>query len=122
MPSGQFSLLTLETHQDKLSLLRIITERALYDWSREHARARTSLVHWVQVTKQSNWLSSQSIRRTFPTADQVSVASGRSVIIFNIAGNRFRLICAVHFKTKCVFALRFMTHADYDKADWMREL
>ena len=84
--------------------------------------ARTSLVHWVQVVKQSQWRSGVALRQTFPSADPVTVASGRTVIVFNIAGNLFRLVCAVHFNTGLVFALRFMTHAEYDKNTWKNEL
>ena len=39
-----------------------------------------------------------------------------------IGGNDFRLIAAVHFNTKVVFVLRFMTHAEYDKNTWKDDL
>lgn len=48
--------------------------------------------------------------------------SGRTVVVFDIAGNRFRMIAAIHFNTAVVFALRFMTHAEYDKNKWKDEL
>jgi len=108
--------------RDKLSLLRIITEKALKEWSLKHARAKVSLAKWVRVVKLSRWNTLVDIRATFPSADQISLGSGRSVIIFNIAGNQFRLVCAVHFRTKMVFALKFMTHSEYDKMSWKNEL
>jgi mRNA interferase HigB len=52
----------------------------------------------------------------------VRVQSGRNVVVFNIGGNDFRLVCAVHFNTEMVFALRFMTHAEYSKDAWKNEL
>ena len=92
------------------------------EWSLRHARAKVSLANWVRVVKLSRWNTLVDIRATFPSADQVSVGSGRSVIIFNIAGNQYRLVCAVHFRTKMVFALKFMTHSEYDKMSWKNEL
>lgn len=103
-------------------MLRIITEKSLRDWARSHARARPSLTQWVAVVKQARWRSLASLKRTFASADQVTVASGRTMIVFNIGGNHFRLICAVHFNSGLVFALRFMTHSEYSKDKWKDDL
>jgi mRNA interferase HigB len=59
---------------------------------------------------------------TLSSADQVRVESGRTVVIFNIRGNNFRLICALHYNTGVVYALRFLTHAEYSKNQWKTEL
>ena len=61
------------------------------------------------------------LRRVLPSADLVTVASGRAVIIFNIK-DRYRLITAIHFNRKIVFVLRLMTHSEYDKELWKRIL
>jgi hypothetical protein len=55
-------------------------------------------------------------------ADQVRVASGNPVMVFNICGNHFRLVCAIHYNTGKVFLLRFLTHAEYDQDRWKNEL
>ena len=62
------------------------------------------------------------MRSMFPSADWVTVRSGRKVVVFNVAGNEFRLVCAVHFNTGMVFALRFLTHAEYSQESWKDEL
>jgi hypothetical protein len=54
--------------------------------------------------------------------DPVKVASGRMVTIFNVCGNDFRLITAIHYDKQRLYTLRFMTHADYSKNDWKKEL
>ena len=77
---------------------------------------------WLKRTLAAEWESFADLRRTFPAADGVQVASGKTVIVFNIGGNDFRLIAAVHFNTKVVFVLRFMTHAEYDKNTWKDDL
>jgi mRNA interferase HigB len=59
---------------------------------------------------------------TFPHADQVTVASKRTVTVFNIGGNNYRLITAIHYNTKIVYILRFLTHAEYDKDAWKKAL
>ena len=102
--------------------MRIIAEGTIRQWANEHARAASSLRQWVRVVRAVRWRSFAELRRTFPSADWVSVKSGRKVAVFNIGGNEFRLVCAVHFNTEMVFALRFMTHAEYSKDTWKKDL
>ena len=42
--------------------------------------------------------------------------------VFNVGGNEFRLLCAVHFNPGMVFALRFLSHAEFSKDNWKNEL
>ena len=51
------------------------------------------------------------MRATFPHADAVTVASGRSVVVFNIAGNKYRLITAIHYNRQLAFTLMVLTHS-----------
>lgn len=102
--------------------VRIIAEGTIQRWANEHGRAASSLRQWVRVVRSARWGSFVELRRTFPIADWVSVKSGRKVAVFNIAGNQFRLVCAVHFNTEMVFALRCMTHAEYSKDTWKMDL
>jgi mRNA interferase HigB len=102
--------------------MRIIAEGALRQWAHDHARAAVSLRQWVKVVRPVRWRSFAEMRRTFPSADWVPVKSGRKVVVFNVSGNEFRLVCAIHFNTGMVFALRFLTHAEYSKDHWRNEL
>jgi mRNA interferase HigB len=102
--------------------MRIIAEETIRQWAGEHARAAASLRQWVKVVRPVRWGSFAEMRRTFPAADLVTVKSGRKVAVFNVGGNEFRLMCAVHFNTGMVFALRFLPHAEYSKNTWKNEL
>lgn len=102
--------------------MRVIAEGTVRQWAEEHARAASSLQQWVKLVNAAQWRSFPELRRDFPSADLVTVRSGRKVVVFNIGGNNFRLLCAVHFNTGLVFALRFLTHAEYDKDEWTKEL
>jgi len=102
--------------------MRIITENKINEYTKKHPNAKSSLTHWIQQTKNHSWKSIQEVRRIFPHADMATVASGRTVIIFNIAGNNYRLISAIHFNRDTAFVLKIMTHAEYDKQHWKKEL
>ena len=102
--------------------MRIIAEATIRQWAGDHARAASSLRQWVKVVRPVRWGSFAELRRTFPSADLVTVKSRRKVVVFNVGGNEFRLVCAVHFNAGMVFALRFMSHAEYSKDNWKNEL
>lgn len=74
------------------------------------------------LTQGALWACLDDVRATFPHADLVKVQSGRKVVVFNIAGNRFRLVTAIHFNLGKVFVLRFMSHADYSRDRWKEQL
>lgn len=102
--------------------MRIITRKRLNQWADRYPDARTSLFTWAAVTTAADWQSLMDVRRDFPTADGVVVASGNTVTVFNIRGNKHRLITAIHYRGGRVYALRFLTHGDYDNDDWKRDL
>jgi mRNA interferase HigB len=88
----------------------------------QYPQARPSLEQWLMRTKAANWTNIADLRQTFPSADPVRVTSGRTVIVFNIAGNRYRLLTAIHYNLRKVFVLRFLTHAEYTRETWKDEL
>jgi mRNA interferase HigB len=98
--------------------MRIVTEKRLREFARKHPDAVASLLAWVAVVRKGRWANLTELRRTFPTADGVTVASRRTATVFNIRGNHYRLITAVHYDKQRVFVMRFLTHAEYDKGSW----
>jgi mRNA interferase HigB len=98
--------------------VRIIKPTRIREYWRRHPGAKSSLEQWLLRARAAIWLSFMDVRETFPGADLMIVASGRRVVVFNIAGNRYRLITAIHFNRHKVFVLRFLTHAEYDKNEW----
>jgi mRNA interferase HigB len=98
--------------------VRVITRKRLRVFAREHADARASLEAWRRVTEAAEWASLDDVRRDFPTADGVRVTSGRVVTVFNIRGNKYRLITAIHYNRDLVYVMRFYTHAEYDRDRW----
>ncbi len=62
------------------------------------------------------------VRRDFPSADGVPVGGGEMVIVFNIGGNKYRLVTAIHYNTGILYTLRVPTHADYNRGRWKHQL
>ena len=95
--------------------MRVISRPAILRFSETHAAALAPLLNWYRITRRANWDSLADVRRDFAHADVV----GRRTV-FNVHGNDYRLIARVNYKTKRVFILHVLTHAEYDKGDWKR--
>ena len=102
--------------------MRIIKPGAVRERMRRHPASKPAQEGWLAIVKAAKWRNLAELKRTLPRADQVMSDSKRQVVVFNIAGNKFRLIAAVHFNTGIVFALDFLTHAEYSKDRWKDQL
>lgn len=87
-----------------------------------HPKAARYLAAWTMTTRAARWRNLAELRRVYPSADLVTVASGKGVVVFNVCGNSYRLIVAIHFDRQLAYTLRFLTHAEYSKDRWKDEL
>src|ERR1700744_1977430 len=98
--------------------MRVIKFSRLREFLETHARAKISLTLWYAVARKASWHNLMDVRKSFGSADEVKVKSGKTVVIFNIGGNSYRLICAIHYNRRKIFILRLLTHAEYSKNNW----
>jgi mRNA interferase HigB len=102
--------------------MRVIKKTTLLEYSKTHAKAERPLWRWHEITSRAQWEDFDEVRAYFPHADMVRVASHRPVVVFNIGGNDYRLVAAIHYNKQVVYVLRIMTHAEYDKGEWKKQL
>jgi mRNA interferase HigB len=91
----------------------VISRKAIREFGKTHPDSVPSLSNWFQITRRASWRTFSELREDFGSADQV----GRRTV-FNIAGNKFRLIARVNFQTGRVFILHIMKHSEYAKGGW----
>src|ERR1700680_5302592 len=93
--------------------VRIIKRGALEKFWREHPDGKANLEAWYAVVRKADWKTPVELKQVYPNADLV----GRRTV-FNIAGNKYRLIARVNYVSQTVFVLQLLTHSDYDKGAW----
>ncbi len=98
--------------------MRIITRKRLRIFARKHPDASESLEKWHRVFREAEWESLQDVRRVYPHADTVTVDSGCTVTVFNVCGNKYRLMAAIHYNRQRVYVLMILRHAEYSKGFW----
>jgi mRNA interferase HigB len=98
--------------------MRIIAVGTLREfWSRPGRRdAEQPLRTWVHIVRAVDWSRPTDIKVLFNSAD--ILANDR--VVFNIGGNKYRLIAAVHYRGKRVYVRFIGTHAEYDAIDAAR--
>ena len=93
--------------------MHIITRKRLNQFAEEHPDIKTALVKWYQEMKKEDFNSISELRQIFPTADKVG-----KLTVFNIGGNKARLIAAIHYNRKKVYIRAILTHNQYDQNTW----
>lgn len=95
--------------------MRIIKEKTLIKYCNlsKYKPAKESLKAWVYEVRYSNWSSASELKAKYRNA---SVISSKRVV-FNIKGNKYRLIVDIEYKLKIVFVVWFGTHSEYDKIE-----
>jgi mRNA interferase HigB len=93
--------------------MHIISKKALQDFWEKHKDSEGPLKTWFSLVKASRYTGYSDLKETFGSIDKVG-----DKIVFNIGGNKYRLITVIHFKFGKVYVRAVLTHREYDKEEW----
>ena len=94
--------------------MQVIVRRTLREFWRRHPRAEGPIRAWLAVVTKQRWTDPNEIKRIFgTTVDFV----GDNRVIFDIGGNKYRLVVHVSFKLGRVLIKFIGTHREYDRID-----
>lgn len=89
----------------------VISKTIIREFTNIHADVVDSLDNWYEITSNSDWGNFNEMKNTFNSVDAV----GNDRYVFNIKGNKYRLIALIIFKVRTVFILFVGTHSEYNK-------
>lgn len=93
--------------------MHIITRKRLNDFAEKYPETENALAHWYKTAKTNDFNNFAELREFFPSADQVG-----KLTVFNIGGNKVRLIAIIHYNRKKIYIRAVLTHIEYDKSKW----
>ena len=91
--------------------MRIISKKTLREFWEKHKDSEQQLKSWFQETNSVEWKNPKQIKREYPSAS--FLADNR--IVFNIKGNKYRLIVKINYDHNILWVRFIGTHAEYDK-------
>ena len=95
--------------------MHLISRKALKQFWDRHPDSQNSLIRWFHIMEKNEFSTFNSLRQTFPSADLVG-----ELVVFNLGGDKYRLIVSVRFNRAKVFIRHVLTHSEYDKEAWKK--
>lgn len=93
--------------------MRIIARKTLKDFWEDHPDSEQPLKSWFKVSKAADWKNPTEVKACYKSASVLK--EGR--VVFNIAGNKYRIITKINYPYRVVY-IRFVgTHKQYDDVD-----
>ncbi|MCJ2128874.1 type II toxin-antitoxin system HigB family toxin [Methylobacterium sp. E-045] len=89
--------------------MRVISNKSLVAFAATHASASAPLQAWRKIVETNGFANFSELKKTFNTVDRA-----RGYYVFDVGGNKYRLIAAIHFDTQKLFVRHVFTHKEYD--------
>ena len=96
--------------------MRVISRKTLREFCGKHSDAGEALYDWYRITTKAQWQNLLDVQQLYAKAEAVG-----NFTIFNIKGNRYRLIVDLVYKTQRIYVKYVLTHAEYDKDEWKND-
>jgi mRNA interferase HigB len=96
-----------------LQSMHVISRKRLNEFVDRHPDSKASLAHWYGLMKRGYFANFAQLREIFPSADQVG-----NLTVFNIGGNKVRLIAAIHYNRQRIYVRAILTHDEYNDQSW----
>ena len=93
--------------------MHVITQSRIWIAKKKYPESANALDGWYRVIKKNQFNNFAELKRSFNSVDKIG-----SVFVFDIGGNKIRLIAHIHFQRKKVYIRGVLTHKEYDKNKW----
>lgn len=93
--------------------MHVITRKRILEAAEKHPQCESALFQWYRLISKGTFHNFAELKATFGSVDKVG-----HLYLFDISGNKLRLIAAVHFNTGKVFIRHILTHEEYDSNRW----
>ena len=93
--------------------MHVISRKTLRQFWQQHPESEMALARWFKIMEQTDFKNVAELRKSFPNADQVG-----NLTVFNIGGNKARLIAAIHYNRRIIYVRHVLTHREYDEGKW----
>ncbi|MGO9677782.1 MAG: type II toxin-antitoxin system HigB family toxin [Candidatus Sulfotelmatobacter sp.] len=104
---------TAQSRLARVDGMHVISRKRLKEAVTRHGDLVVQLDVWFRVAKRAEWKNLADVRKTFSSADAVGKWT-----VFNVKGNRYRLITEINYAFGRIYIRYVLTHAEYDRGIW----
>ena len=94
--------------------MKVLGEAVIAGFARKHPASRRPLQRFVNIARAALWPHFPAVKETFPATDY---APATGTLVFNVGGNKYRLIARVDFEEQLLAIQTVLTHGEYDRED-----
>ncbi|MBF0500993.1 MAG: type II toxin-antitoxin system HigB family toxin [Candidatus Riflebacteria bacterium] len=98
-----------------IRVVHVISRKAFSAFAVKYPDSAEPLASWYRIISRNAFRNISELRNAFNSVDAVA-----GPYVFNIGGNKYRLVAAVHFNGGRVYIRHLMTHSEYDKGTWKK--
>ncbi len=96
--------------------MHVISRKKLRDFCKKHADCCEVLDDWYRTVSKEKWENLVEVQAIYPQAEAVG-----NFTVFNIKGNKYRLISSINYQKQVIYIKYILTHAEYDKDNWKND-
>ena len=96
--------------------------RTFYQSKPEFRRHSAAFEAWFKLTRKAHWRDFEDTKALFGQTDVAKTATKRTAMIFDIGGNKYRIITLVDYLRQTVLITHVLTHAEYDRNIWKEDI
>jgi mRNA interferase HigB len=96
--------------------MHVISRAKLREFCANHADSCEALDDWFKTAERADWANLIEVQMVYPKAEAVG-----GFTVFNIKGNRYRLIASIVYERQIIYIKYILTHAEYDKDTWKND-
>ena len=93
--------------------MRVLGTEVIEEAKKTHRDLTSSVATWLMIAREARWKNLNEVRLTWRNTDCV-----KGMTIFNIKGNRYRLIAIVNYASQTIIVRMLITHAMYSRGEW----
>ncbi len=93
--------------------MHIITQKRIWEAKKEFPNCANALDGWYRVIRKNKFGNFSELKKTFNSVDKIN-----DLYVFDIGGNKLRLIANIHFFRQKLYVRNVLTHKEYEKGNW----
>ena len=93
--------------------MHVITQKRIWEAKQKYPGSASALDGWYRVIKSNQFVNFSELKKSFNSVDKVD-----DIYVFNVGGNKLRIIANIHFTRQRIYIRAVLTHKEYDKNTW----